>query len=358
MIHPGGKAAAWYARLLSFLPPAFRSEFGAEMVEVFAQQVRDAGSQGRWAVVRTFIGELAAYPGLWLLAYRRGRRVLRMSDLRSQPTVDRPAPWGAVLAAVLPLAGYPLLVLMAKALHRLSQGTVLDGLFRVLWTSVIKAGPIPLLFYALLLGGLLVAWRKGFPRWSFPYLGWLVVVVLFGVAVVRANAPPWWLNWGPLVVTILLAALIGRSLAPVRALWRSLLRDWTQASLALLSLLEIFVLASFDEMPGPRGARLFWQSASSAALVGGVVWYMRCTRRGGRIAALLGGAATSVVLRVASTSYYWHNYPKSYYHRPPPDGYKMLFQGTAFLAVAIACLLIPWLISALIGRLLLGRSVS
>ena len=352
----GKRCATLYTRLLGYLPAGFRDEFGVEMEQVFAQRAQNAKKRGRWAIARAFLDELVVYPGLWLLAYRRERRVPRMSDSRPNPAADRPSPWGAVLAAILPLAGYPLAVLMAKTLRRLSQGTVLDGPVRVLWTSVIQGGPIPLLFYMFLLGGLLVAWRKGFPRWSFPYLGWLLVIVLFALGVSGRNAPPWWLSWGPLLGALLLAVLLGRSLAPLRTLWRSLLQDWTQVSLALFGLLEFIVLACFDEMPGPRGAKLFWQWVSSATLVASVAWYMRCTRTLGRIVALLGGAAAGVTCSMVPIGYYWRNYPKPYYSPSPSGSEGML--TLAFLAVAVLCLLIPGAISALLRRFSPERSTG
>jgi len=266
--------------------------------------------------------------------------------------VNEPASWGDVLAAILPLAGYALTVLMAETMRRLLYAIHWGGLFRVLWADVIRQAPMPMLFYVLLLGGLLFAWVKAFPRWSYPYLGWLVILISCWLGVDDSYQ---WLMWGLWLFTMLLAVLLVRSTAPLIALWRNVRRDWTLASFALFGILLFMVLATFDEMPGPRASRTLWESLSAAVLVLGALWYMRASGRAGRIAALLSGAALSVVLSTGSIAYYWHHYPKPHI-QPPLNGYRMLASGLVFLAVVMAFLLAPALLAAGLKRLWTGRS--
>lgn len=67
-----------YKRLLVYLPQNFKDQFAEEMETVFIGRIREVGSRGRRAMIRLFIGELLAQPGLWFLAYQRERRVLKM----------------------------------------------------------------------------------------------------------------------------------------------------------------------------------------------------------------------------------------------------------------------------------------
>lgn len=342
-----------YSRLLAWLPRGFRDEFGEEMVQVFASRVQEAGLCGGRAVFRTLVGELLALPGLWLLAVQRERSILTVNnpDASAVPNgkaARGPASWGATLAAALPLVGFLGAISMAGTVRRLLGALHLQILFHLLWRNAIWVAAMPMVFYLLLLGGLLVAWLRGFPRWSYPYLGWLPVFLISGVGVSWLDVPYLPLIWGPLLVTLLLAILLRPSLEPLSALWRSWRRDWTLSGFAVLGILEFLVWGSFDEMPGPRD---FWQSVSVAVLVVGAVGYMRVSSRAGRVAALLGSAVLSVAFSAGVNAYYWHNVHMPYM-AAPANGYTMLSQSLRAWAVLSVVLMAPALISAALKVLL------
>jgi hypothetical protein len=278
-------------------------------------------------------------------------------EVRSSGPTQGRAPWWAAVAAALPLAGYALSVLMAGTMRHFLSAIQPGSLFRVLWANVLRDAPMPVIFYLPLLTGLVVAWTRGFPRWSYPYLGWLAIVILFGLGVSGPADLHLWLTWGPLLSATLLAILLRRPSEPLQALWRKVRQDWTQVSFALIAILGFLVLSSFDEMPGPRASRAFWEWLSVAILVLGALWYMRAPKRAGRIAALLGSAVQSVLLSMGSIAYFWHNYPKPHI-QPPLNGYRMFRQGLVFMVVVVVLLLVPAVLCKVLNRRLSRRSTG
>ena len=266
------------------------------------------------------------------------------------------ASWKATIAAILPLVCFPLLILMTGTMRSLLFSVHLDFLYYALWTDVTTFG-IYIPFYLLLLFGFLFAWLRDFPRWSYTYLGWLMIILISGLGISELNDPYLKylkLIWGPFLVALLFSILLNPTIKPLKALWRSWLWDWTLASFMLFSILEFMVLASFDEMPGPSVSRVFWQALAVAALVGGALWYMRASGRSRRILILLGTATLSIAISVGVTAYYWHNFPKPNIQFPI-NGYAMITQGMIFMLVVFTFLLAPALLSATLNRLFPNR---
>jgi hypothetical protein len=338
-----------YRPLLAYLPNDFKDQFAEEMETVFARRIQEVGSRGRRAMFRLFIGELLALPGLWSLAYQRERRVLKMNGSQVSPISNEQASWRTTLIAVLPLVSFPLLFFLAGPMRRLLYNANLGLLFNALWADVTTWG-IVMIFYLLMLFGFLFGWLRDFPRWSFTYLGWLAIILVSGFGVSGLSDPYLLLIWGPFLVALLFAILLKPTLKPLKVLWRSWRLDWTLASLMLFSILELLVLASFDEMPGPSVSGIFWQGLAVAALVGGALWYMRASSQARRILILLSSATLSIAITFAVNAYYWHNFPKPNI-QPPINGYAMITQGMIFMLVVFAFLLAPALLSATLNRL-------
>jgi len=341
-----------YKRLLVYLPQNFKDQFSEEMETVFLRRIQEVGSRGRRTMIRLFLGELLAQPRLWSLAYQRERRILKMNGSQPSAITNEQASWKAAIAAVLPLVCFPLLFLMTGTLRSLLFAAHLHFLYYALWTDVTTFG-IYIPFYLLLLFGFLFAWLRDFPRWSYTYLGWLMIILISGLGISELNDPYLKylkLIWGPFLAALLIAVLLNPTIKPLKALWRSWRWDWTLASFMLFSILEFMVLASFDEMPGPSVSGIFWQALAVAALVGGALWYMRASGQARRILILLGSATASIAISVGVTAHYWHNFPKPNI-KYQINGYAMIDQGLIFMLVVFAFLLAPALLSATLNRL-------
>lgn len=329
-----------YAVLVRLYPRSFRREFEEEMRAVFAQMLAEAAGQGWTAAAAVCLRELREAAGFvfrehWHAIRSRGpgwpglrashslKEVVMTDNNRNR---EQPASWAATLAAALPLAGFPILWLLAETIHRLFYAVHLDSLFRLLWTDALRGSAMPTIFHLLLLAGLLTAWLKGFPRWSYPYLGWLLVFLISEMDIWVLDDPYLWRVWAPFLVTLLLAILLRPSREPLRALWRGWRRDWTLSSFAMLGILEFVVCASFDEK--------LWQSLSAAVLVVGALGYMRIPKRAGRVTALLGSAGLSVALHI------------------------MLSQSLVIWTVYFVVLMSPALLSVVLNRLWPARSTQ
>jgi hypothetical protein len=340
------RRSAWivarlYALLLRLYPRAYWIEYGQELRAVFGLTVHEAAQRGTFPVIGLSLRELRDLPGAILHEHRRGGK---MAADGGPDFVFETGSWREALAGTLPLVGFVVSIVMAGVMRRLLAAAHLGFLYRLLWADAIRAAAMPMAFY-LLLGGLLAAWLKGFPRWSYPYLGWLPVFVLSGF--LGPDDPTFWRIWAPLLGTLLFALLLRPSLAPLKALWHSWRQDWTLSSFAVLSLLAFLVAASFDEMPGPR---VLWQLLSTAAFVVGAVGYVRTPKRAGRVAALQGSAVLGVAISIVVTSYTWHGV------RLPGrdssfDGYAMLSQSVVIWSAYLVVLHAPAIASVVLKRL-------
>jgi hypothetical protein len=266
-----------------------------------------------------------------------------------QHTLSGRCSWKETLLAVFPLLAFMLLMLPRGSLASLFASAGLGPVFQVLFKNILYVAILPPQgFYWLVLAGLVFAWKRNFPRWSYPYLGWLGVGILFGeIRNPAAVDPSLWLVWLPLFLALLVAVLIHPSLKPLQQSWWNWRKDWSLISFALLSMVEFFVWASYDEMPGPR---LFWMIFSAVILILGALGYLRLPSVSGRILALFGSIAISNLLTTFVNAFYWDGVVVSY--KPDPiDGAQTLWGGLLFTAIILAVLLLPAGIARLINRL-------
>ncbi len=287
------RIARVYRVLLACYPPAFRAEFGGEMQEVFVTALREAHHAGEKRLWRLCWREIRDWPGSALGEHLRERR-------RKMPSVgfleEKPLSRSELLVAMA-LFALPLLGILGVAGVRPPKWLVASLL-------ILCAGA--LLF---VLGWALV---KGFPRWSLPYLG---LVLLLGIILLRYDRIWGWIYplflelfgrrflW-PIPVRVLYVAafefivlfsfLLGalilvnllRLLPSTRGLWQRIRADWTQLSFLLYGGLVFNLRLLFDEY---RHYEL-WQVMASISLALGAWWYLRARGKKQRILALLGGA--------------------------------------------------------------------
>lgn len=163
--------------------------------------------------------------------------------------------------------------------------------------------------YLVLLIGFAVGWVKGFPRWSYPYVGWTLFIHLLGNRTVSGL----WIfsglgEWIPLLVVAVIALLLTRSVRPLRQLVTGVWQDWTRLSFVLYAIVPVLVMASFDEVTKPYP--IPYLAASSVALAGGALAYVRVAKTSQRALALLIGMTLSwTVTTVGYTIYGWTAMP-------------------------------------------------
>ncbi len=208
----------------------------------------------------------------------------------------------------------------------------------------------------MFLGPLLLGWLKGFPRWSYAYLG---LMLPFSALLTRAATPGlhlfghtfshnelWgWRAWIPLLFVAALAFLITRSARFQVRFFTNIWHDWTRLSFAFYGAVPLLLGISFDEVHNPYEAHSL--AAAAVLLALGAYLYVRGTSVWRRIIALVGGFTLSWAIAVLFLSTHWHE--RFEWGAPGPGPYWM---DTAQRMTQEWVILVVWLLApALIGAL-------
>jgi len=206
---------------------------------------------------------------------------------KSGETNHAPATLAETLAGAGVFMLYPSVLVLGFVLTRLfpslNFGAATIIFSTMLWT--ILAG---------LMIVLIVSWRKGFPRWSFPLWVLMLIFSLFMMNVATpelwffgytfSSSEMWgWRSWIPLVIVVVIALVWTRSLRPLGDLIGGVWRDWTRLSFALYGLLPFALIIALDEIIGDEPVLLMLD----IVLALGAVVYMRVTQEWQRALALL-----------------------------------------------------------------------
>jgi len=320
-------ALGLYRCLLAFYPTGFRTEFEAEMKAVFTQALVEK----RASAVCLLWRELRDCPGMVWRTHLTERRE-RMTPTSSIQAQTRPAhslvtasSWRDACLAALAFLIYLWYSAAGVILSALSEPLHLTRNMQSRITGYV-AGVI----LAVDLIVVLLSWRRGWPRWSLPYLG---VVLTWLVLVFQSLIK----NDGSLLIfTALLVALIIILLAALGSWWKGLHsfyerlhRDWTLFGLVYLSYTPWVFIFMLDETRYQTTGTLL----SSAILSLGVLFYLRCTRLGWQALVLpVAYTAASLVATYYLKAYgiYWQPFFES-------GHFDML---TIMLLLAIAPLLV------------------
>ena len=193
------------------------------------------------------------------------------------------------------------------------------GLF-ILWglALIISALPLeqeipPWVFIYLLLGllilpsiGMCIGWIKGFPRWSYPYVGH---VITFSVFLTNISFPDFreevwaWHALIPLGGAIAIAILVTRSVDPIIKFFTNIWDDWTLLTFGMFGLMPLLVFISFDEVD--RLYSLYFMVILSLLMIGVALLYMRADNPRNRVIILLTGIIPTIAISVIAPSIYW-----------------------------------------------------
>jgi hypothetical protein len=324
-----------YRSLLAFYPKGFRAEFGEEMMAVFAQELRDS----RTSSVQLLWRELRDWPGMvWRIHLAERSKTMVQTDFvqEQHPPVYQPVPAGTWREAWLAALGHLLYLWW--------------GAGAVLWSAL--SGPLHMTMKTQnkisgsILGAILVidfivvllCWRGGWPRWSFPYLGLVLAwLLLLGQSLIRNDGSLLFYVVPILPLIIFWLAVLGGQWKRLHSLYERLDREWTLLGLAYFSYVPFLFLIIFDETRYEASGIL----VISVVLALGVFIYMRCTSLWQRVVALpvVSIAAGVITIFFLQADYHALN--------PPIISSSFRIAGV-ITALAIAPLLI-------VGLLELGR---
>jgi hypothetical protein len=159
-----------------------------------------------------------------------------------------------------------------------------------------------------------VAWMQGFPRWSYPYPGNLLLFSLYmmnaatpGLRLFGTTFGPrdlWgWRAWLPALAMLALALAVTRSLRPAERFVARFWRDETLWPWAWFGFLPFLAGISFDEMD--RGFSLPFMVLITVVALATALLYLRSPHRLGRVLALGTGTTLLVAIGVGVPALYW-----------------------------------------------------
>jgi hypothetical protein len=292
-----------YARLLSLYPRQYRADYGEELQTVFSLAVNEAAQRGRFSIIRLGWRELRDLPGAVIREHGRERRKRKMETSTSAQTGAERSSWGETLAGLWPFLLGPVSV-------------IVEYLTMPAWFQYSETPKY--LFVLSLLVGLGVGWAKGWPRWSYLYLGFAMVVGGLAIggtvsSMVFTVGPEWpvlpqvLIAVGAFGLTVGILTLIARAWRPFHSLYQDIRQDWTRLSFGLFTgVLVLFGGGGIDHDEDP----IFTLNVFMPSLIvlAGALVYLRSTTKAQRILALLVSLTLAVAVRVVGGKTFYGTY--------------------------------------------------
>ncbi len=282
-----------YRVLLAFYPSGFQAEFKEEMQAVFATVLTESQHPDGERTWRLLWREMRHWPGTVFQEHLRARR--RMMSING--FIEEKPPQRAELFAAMTIFLLPLISIFTIANSSFSE-----------WINYV----LLVLFWGCIIFAIGLAISRGFPRWSLPYLGFVLILglIIGGTDRFWGWIYPYFIQafgsrytW-PLsirityvglfgfimMVSILLGALalvnLLRLLPYTRSVWQRIRADWTQLSFMLYGVLVFDVMLTFDEYRYEDA----WKFMAWTCLAVGAWFYLRDKGQKRRILALIYGA--------------------------------------------------------------------
>ncbi|MBM4430845.1 MAG: hypothetical protein FJ026_10955 [Chloroflexi bacterium] len=208
------------------------------------------------------------------------------------------ASWPAVLAGMALFVWWGLVLIGGEIPHAWEVPIWVTPAVQVLFVGTIVLPPL----------GLCLGWMRGFPRWSYPYVGHVLV---FSQYMTHVSTPGFlfgrelwgWRAWVPFAVAVGVALLVTRSLRPLGTFFTQIWHDWTLATFGMCGFLSLLVGIGFDEVD--RLYSLYFMVLLAAVMVAMAWMYMRASQQRQRVWALLAGIVTTLGVTAVAPTLYW-----------------------------------------------------
>jgi hypothetical protein len=216
-----------------------------------------------------------------------------MDTVLEKETSGKVAPWGETAAGLLPV----IILSMAATL----EGTSFQSL--LLYTFLFLLVALPVI-------GFYVAWKRGFARWSSPYLALVVLDILLVFPIIAGQfvTSVWWIPFVQVGLILLLVFLFYHRVVDRRGKTTQTdspaKHDWTQILFGVQTMTPMLVVVIFDEIAIALKTPFLLLTGFILAL-GGLV-YLRSRFQWLGVAALLGSILLVSLMANAVTGIYWH----------------------------------------------------
>ena len=239
-----------YKMLLHLYPRQFQAAYDQEMVSVFAETI--AGESGFKSAI-LFLRELFDLPGSIINVH--SAQWIRGANMSPQNKFIVPSTRWQALIGTLPFLGFGIISMISK----------MELFYAPSFTSIFLS------FYGLTLTGLMIGWIRGFPLWSYSYLGWSLVFAWWWTNM-RIYGTDWGYRiWLPFGIMVLIALIWTRSIEPIKKLLGDIWNDWTRLSLAMYTL-GAWIFMIFDENHHPHLLAFMLASILAAAAAATIIF--------------------------------------------------------------------------------------
>jgi len=156
--------------------------------------------------------------------------------------------------------------------------------------------------------GMCIGWINTFPRWSYPYVGHVLVFCLYMVNVATPGflfgREVWgWRAWIPFLIIAGIALIVTRSVHPISRLFTNIWNDWTLLTFGMFGFMPLLVAIGFDELD--RLYSLYFMVLVMLLMSGAAFFYMRANTQRQKVTALLIGILLTTAITVIAPTLYW-----------------------------------------------------
>lgn len=160
--------------------------------------------------------------------------------------------------------------------------------------------------YSLVLVGLLIGWIRGFPLWSYSYLGWSLLLAWANTNIKIYGADWGYRIWIPFGITLLIALLWTRSLNPIKKFFRDSWNDWTRLSLMMYAM-GAWIFMIYDENHHPY--LLVFMFSSTLVAASAAWFFLRSSSVKCRIFSIITGFIIAMIIgSICDATWDWYAY--------------------------------------------------
>ena len=255
----------------------------------------------------------------------------------------RPASWKETLLALIPFLLLPAVFLFVLLLSPFFNSPPEPAFALAVFLSVIGG-----FLFAMLIG-----WVKGFPRWVFPYWGFILLIMIYMGGFSGTIGGNWvdgdWWVWTPVIAIAIIGTLWTRSLEPVYSLLKSIWKDWTLLSFTFYGALPLMFLFAYDEVHETPFEYIIL-SATMLILAVGTVVYMRTENIWYRFASLVGGFSIGWLAVMIHLGVYWNG--RQLFWMSEPGSWIETLNWTSQMGAVLMLILIAPLLVALLRQVI------
>jgi hypothetical protein len=163
--------------------------------------------------------------------------------------------------------------------------------------------------------GMCIGWIQGFPRWSYPYVGHVIVFSLYMMNVATPGLKLFgyemfgrelwgWRAWIPFLIIAVIALTVTRSFRPATCFFTNIRDDWTLLTFGMFGFMPLVIAIMFDEMD--RLFSLYFMVVLPIIMAGTAFAYLSSENHRMRVVALLIGISLSLVIASIAPNIYWN----------------------------------------------------